>query len=127
AVSNLKVDEGSPLYRLNSLVGSESVVRPEDPTAIAELLTFRRAGDPPEATDVRVQVRSNRIPASEMVWPAAKLAELARLLFRVHDHFAREVYPHIDPLALDFEVKHDADGDVVIKQVRPLVGAADRP
>ncbi|HEY0706740.1 MAG TPA: PEP/pyruvate-binding domain-containing protein, partial [Polyangia bacterium] len=127
AVSNLTVDNGPPLYRLNSQIGSESVVRPEDPTAVAELLTFRRAGTPPEATDVRVQVRSNRVPATELVWPAPKLAELARLLFQVHDHFAAVVYPHIAPLALDFEIKHDADGNVVIKQVRPLVGQGTRP
>lgn len=120
AVSNLQVDDGPPLYQLNSQAGSESVVRPEDPTAVAELLTFRRTGDPPEATDVDVQVPSNRVPDGARVWPDAKLAELGRLLFRVHDHFAAEVYPDIVPLHLDFEVKHDAQGHVVIKQVRPL-------
>jgi hypothetical protein len=120
AVSNLAVDDGPPLYQLNSQAGSESVVRPEDPTAVAELLTFRRAGDPPEVSDIDVQVHSNRVPDGTRVWPDAALAELGQLLFRVHDHFATEVYPDIVPLHLDFEVKHDAQGHVVIKQVRPL-------
>jgi hypothetical protein len=120
AVSNLMVDDGPPLYQLNSQAGSESVVRPEDPTAVAELLTFRRAGEPPEVSDVDVQVHSNRVPEGSRVWPDPALAELGQLLFRVHDHFAAEVYPDIVPLHLDFEVKHDALGHVVIKQVRPL-------
>ena len=120
AVSNLLVDDGPPLYQLNSQAGSESVVRPEDPTAVAELLTFRRAGEPAEVTDVNVQVRSNRVPDGARVWSDASLAELGRLLFRVHDHFAAEVYPELAPLHLDFEVKLDAAGHVVIKQVRPL-------
>jgi pyruvate,water dikinase len=122
AISNLSVpggDEGAALYRLNSQAGSESVVRPEDPTAVAELLTFRRAGDPPAVTDVDIQVRSTLVPDGTNVWPDDKLDELGRLLFRVHDHFATQVYPELAPLHLDFEVKHDALGNVVIKQVRP--------
>lgn len=120
AASNLRVDDGPPVYQVNSQVGSESVVRPEDPTAVAELLTFRREGVPPRATQLQFQVRSNRLPAGAQVWPPETLDELATLLFRVHDHFATVVYPHLVPLHLDFEVKHSADGDVVIKQVRPF-------
>lgn len=123
AVSNLTVDAGDPLYRLNSQLGTESVVRPEDPTAIAELLTFRRRGDPPTVADVQVLVESNRLPAGGRVWPDDKLNELGQLLFLVHDHFAREVYPELSPLRLDFELKYSQEGDVVIKQVRPFVGS----
>lgn len=119
AVSNLKVDEGDPVYRLNSQIGSESVVRPEDPTAVAELITFRRTGD--QVADIRVLVSSNRLPEGQQVWPPEKLAEVGRLLFRVHDHFAADVYRDLSPLHLDFELKHSAEGDVVIKQVRPFV------
>jgi hypothetical protein len=118
AVTNLHVDRGAPLYRLNSQVGSESVVQPEDPTAIAEALTFRRAGEEP--AEVMIQIASNRAPGA--VWPAEKLTQLGRLLFRVHDHFATAVYPTLVPLHLDVEVKHSAEGDVVIKQVRPFFG-----
>lgn len=121
AVSNLIVDDGDPLYRLNSQVGELSVVQPEDPTAVAELLTFRRHGTPPEATDIEVQLESPLAPKGEEVWPRDKLLELSQLLFIVHDHFAREVYPNIAPLALDFEVKLERTGDVVIKQVRPYL------
>lgn len=119
AVSNLIVDDGDPLYRLNSQVGELSVVQPEDPTAVAELLTFRRHGTPPEARDIDVQLESSLAPEGEEVWPRDKLLELSQLLFTVHDHFAREVYPDIAPLSLDFEVKLERTGDVVIKQVRP--------
>jgi hypothetical protein len=123
AVSNLIVDDGAPLYRLNSQVGELSVVQPEDPTAVAELLTFRREGDPAQASDIRVQLGSSLVPEGEQVWPRDKLLELSRLLFTVHDHFAREVYPEISPLALDFEVKLEHSGDVAIKQVRPYLGS----
>jgi pyruvate, water dikinase len=123
ALSNLRVDDGPPLYRLNSQAGSESVVRPEDPTVVAELLTFRREGDPPAATRVGIQVRSSLLPDGATVWPAETLPEVARLLFRAHDHFATHVYPQITPLRLDFELKHDADGRVVCKQVRPFASS----
>jgi hypothetical protein len=127
AVSNLSVDDGAPVYQLSSQVGSESVVRPEDPTAVAEVLTFRREGDPPQAARVEIQVPSNRLPAgAAQVWPAEKVAELGALLFRVHDHFAANVYPQIVPLHLDFELKYSAEGDVVIKQVRPFSGIGDK-
>lgn len=123
AVSNIDVgDGGGPLYRLNSQVGNESVVRPEDPTAVAELLTFRRVGTSLQASDIQVQLSSSRLPAGGRVWPADKLDQVARLLFQVHDHFAVHVYPQISPLHLDFEIKHSAEGDVVVKQVRPFVG-----
>jgi hypothetical protein len=63
------------------------------------------------------------VPEGERVWPDAELNRLGELLFRVHDHFAREVYSQILPLALDFEVKLAQDGAVVIKQVRPYVSS----
>jgi hypothetical protein len=120
-VSNLHVDDGAPLYRLNSQLGELSVVTPEDPNAVAELLTFRRAGDPPEATDIRLELGSSLLPPGGEVWPRDKLLELSQLLFRVHDHFAREVYPQLSPLSLDFEVKLERTGEVTIKQVRPYL------
>jgi hypothetical protein len=119
AVSNLIVDAGAPLYRLNSQVGTESVVQPADPTAVAELLTFRRENDEP--TDVRYELGSSLLEAGEHVWTEAQLTELAHVLFRVHDHFSTAVYPNISPLALDFEVKLTADDEIVVKQVRPYV------
>lgn len=119
AVSNLTVDAGAPLYRLNSQVGTESVVQPDDPTAVAELLTFRRENNEP--TNIRVELYSNLLPANEEVWPREQLDILAGLLFEAHDHFATNIYPNISPLSLDFEIKHTEEGDVAIKQVRPYV------
>jgi hypothetical protein len=118
-VSNLTVDEGAPLYRINSQVGELSVVQPEDPSAVAELLTFRRVDD--AAEDITQQLGSSLVPEGEQVWPRDALLELSELLFTVHDHFAREIYPDIAPLSLDFEVKLERTGDVVIKQVRPYL------
>jgi phosphoenolpyruvate synthase/pyruvate phosphate dikinase len=71
AVTNLHVDDGLPLYRLNSQAGIESVVEPGDPTAVAELLSFRRGGEPPVVSDIRVLVRSNLV--AERVWPDGAL------------------------------------------------------
>jgi hypothetical protein len=122
AVSNVVAEDGVPIYRVNSQVGELSVVQPEDPTAIAELLTFRR-GMPAQAIDIEVLVASSLVPEGDEVWPRDKLLELSQLLFTVHDHFEREVYPDGSPLALDFEVKLERAGDVVIKQVRPYLSA----
>jgi hypothetical protein len=119
AVSNLTVDGGAPLYRLNSQLGTESVVQPDDPRAVAELLTFRRENE--QAADIQIELYSNLTAPNEEVWPRDKLLVLAGLLFRVHDHFAAEIYPHISPLSLDFEIKHTEEGEVSIKQVRPYV------
>lgn len=127
AVTNLHVDDGLPLYRLNSQAGSESVVEPADPTAVAELLTFRRAGIPPTATDLRVLVHSSLVAADATVWPEPALQEVAALLFLLQDHFAVAVYPAISPLRLDVELKLTNQGGVVVKQVRPYVGDRDTP
>ncbi len=122
AVSNLRVDAGDPLYRVNSQVDEWSVVRPEDPTAVAEMLSFRRTGNPPKATQIKLEVHTSLLPAGQEVWPRDKLLELAGLLFRAHDHFEQNVYPSLKPLALDFEVKLEHSGAVSIKQVRPYMG-----
>jgi len=127
AVSNLAAEDGVSLYRVNSQVGELSVVQPEDPTAVAELLTFRRGGVPPQATDIELQVASSLVPEGDEVWPRGKLLELSQLLFTVHDHFEREVYPDISPLSLDFEVKLERTGDVAIKQVRPYLSTDPTP
>lgn len=119
AVSNLSVDQGAPLYRINSQVGTESVVQPADPTAVAELLTFRRENGEP--TDIRLELGSSLLPSGEEVWPRDKLTELAHVLFQLHDHFAANVYPDLSPLSLDYEVKYTDEGEVVVKQVRPYV------
>jgi pyruvate, water dikinase len=127
AVTNLHVDEGLPLYRLNSQAGTESVVEPEDPTAVAELLTFRRSREPPMASDVHVLVSSNLVPEGTMVWPAPALQEVSRLLFLLQDHFSAKVYPALTPLRLDIELKLTSEGNVVVKQVRPYVAEGDKP
>lgn len=124
AVTNLGGggDAGDPLYRVVSQRGEWSVVRPEDPTLIAEVVTFRRSGDPPAPTDVRVLVPSSLVAEGETVWSEADLATLAGLLFTAQDHFAAAVYPELDPLRLDIEVKLTRDGVVQLKQARPYLG-----
>jgi len=123
AVTNLASSSGGPLYRLVSQAGWLSVVRPEDPLMVAEVLTFQRgAGTLPE--DVQVLVPSTLVPPGETVWSPTELATLAELLYLVQDHFAASVYPDIVPLALDLELKRTADGRIVVKQARPYLGAA---
>lgn len=129
AVTNLGTDGGAggggdPLYRVVSQLGEWSVVRPEDPTLTAEVLTFRRSGDPdPAPVDVQIVVPSSLAPPGEPVWPAADLETLAGLLFTAQDHFAAAVYPELVPLRLDIEVKLTRDGVVQLKQARPYLGA----
>ncbi|MBI2374671.1 MAG: hypothetical protein HYV07_11805 [Deltaproteobacteria bacterium] len=119
AVTNLDPDDGLPLYRVNSQAGDVSVVRPEDPLAISELFTFRRKGS--EARELRFQTYSSLMPSETPIFDGAPRDALVRLLFTVHDHFATEVYAHLDPVRLDLELKLTSSGDVVVKQVRPYV------
>ncbi len=126
AVTNLPATSGGPLYRLVSQSGWLSVVRPEDPLMVAEVLTFQRGPGGVDGDDtvdnVQVLVRSTLVPAGETVWSQAELATIAELLFVVQDHFEAEVYPDIEPLALDLEIKRTSDNRVVLKQVRPYLG-----
>jgi hypothetical protein len=123
AVTNLDAGTGAPLYRVVSLPGEWSVVRPEVPTLVPEVLTFRRSGEPPEATEVTVVVPTSALPAGETVWTEAEQETLAALLFAAQDHFAAHVYPELRPLRLDIELKLTADGVVQLKQARPYLGA----
>lgn len=121
--ANAVVVSGLPggLVRVVSQPGDLDVAQPEDPTAVAEVLTFRREAD--RAADVRLLVPSSLLPVGQRIWADADLQALAGLVFTVHDHFAATVYTELDPVRLDMEVKIDRDGRVVLKQVRPYVTA----
>ncbi len=120
------VDGGTPppLYRLVSQVGGESVVRPVDPSAVAETLTFTRLADA-RAGEVRWLTRSSLSP--EPLWSGPRLDELAALLFTVHDHFATAVYGTRARLSLDVEVKLTHDERIVLKQARPYLDPFAHP
>jgi hypothetical protein len=116
AVTNLPVAGAAPLYRVVSQRDGQPVVRPPDPTLVAEAITFRRGADD-RPTEVQVLTRSSLSP--DPLWSEARLAELARLMFTLQDHFASKVYPQMTNLSLDLEIKLTADDRVVIKQARP--------
>lgn len=119
AVTGLEPSADEPLYRVVSQVGEIGVVRPIDPSARPEILTFRRSE---ENTPVAITlVQSSSLANGSPLWADARLDELARLLFDVQDHFAAEVYPELSPLSLDIEVDVTMDGRTVIKQARPYV------
>lgn len=131
AVTNLvttgaSLDGGAvfPLYRVVSQVGGESVVRPVDPSAVAETLSFVRREDD-SVGDVQWFTRSSLSP--DPLWTSGRLAELAGLLFAVHDHFAATVYPQRDHLSLDLEIKVTHDDRIVIKQARPYLDPFANP
>jgi pyruvate,water dikinase len=111
-------DAGLPLYRVVSQVGSESVVRPTDPSAVAETMLFARNSDD-SAADVRWLTHSSLTP--DPLWSDARIHGLASLLFLVHDHFATAVYPGLTHPSLDIELKLTADDRIVVKQARPYV------
>lgn len=122
AVTQVRLDDGNPLYRVVSQAGSQGVVRPADPTLVAEMLTFRRSGTD-VITDLRVLATSSLSePFGSLLWTDDQLTSLGGLLFTVHDYFAREVYPEITDLNLDTEIEVTAVGQIVVKQVRPYVG-----
>jgi hypothetical protein len=120
ALTQLRPDAGDPLYRVVTQLGEVGVVRPTDPTAVAETLTFRRTAD--GAAEVRLLVPSSLSPDGARLWSDPELETLSGLLFLVHDHFAAHVYPALPDLRLDFEVEVTADGRIVIKQARPYLG-----
>jgi hypothetical protein len=117
AVTNLTAPGGGPLFRVVSQRDGQPVVRPPDPTLVAETVTFRRA-DGAGPVDLQTVVFSSLSPGQPL-WSAAQLEQLAGLLFRVQDHFASAVYPQITGLSLDLEIKLTADDRIVIKQARP--------
>ena len=118
ALTELKVDEGLPLYRINSQIGEESVVQPADPNAIGEILTFRRDGT--RLKEIEVLVPSSLKEEGEHIWTQAQLDELGSLLFLAHDHFSTQVYSHIENFSLDVEIKLTSDDRIVLKQARPF-------
>jgi hypothetical protein len=117
-VTNLDSGAGGVQCRVVSQSGGNAVVRPDDPTLVAETMTFRldEQGAPSE---VQVLVPSSLSPTP--LWSVAHLAELGQLLAVVQDHFARVVYPTTTPLSLDLEIKLTSDDRVVIKQARPYI------
>jgi hypothetical protein len=118
AATNLDGHGEAALYRVVSQRGEQSVVRPEDPTLVAETLVFRR-GDGDRPSEVQRLTMSSLSPAP--LWSDDRLGELARLLFLVQDDFARNVYPEAAHLALDIEIKLTRDDRIVFKQARPYL------
>jgi hypothetical protein len=118
AVTNLDGGAGGPLYRVVSQRDRQGVVRPADPSLVAETMTFRRGADD-KPTDVRV-ITPSSLQATPL-WSDARLPELASLLFAVHDHFASKVYPALAHPSIDVEIKLTRDDRIVFKQARPYL------
>jgi pyruvate, water dikinase len=118
AITNLPGASGPPFYRVVSQIPSIGVVRPVDPGAVAEVVTFSRGPDG-KPTDIKTVTPSSLAPGP--LWTDARLAELASKLFTVQDYFAAHTYPQRMPLSLDVEIKLDRNDVVVIKQARPYL------
>jgi pyruvate,water dikinase len=118
AVTNLDAGDGGALYRVVSQGERQGVVRPADPTLVAETMTFRRGADGQPA-EFKILTPSSLSPAP--LWTDAKRAELATLLFQVHDHFATKVYPMLVRPSIDVEIKLTRDDRIVFKQARPYL------
>jgi pyruvate,water dikinase len=107
-----------PIYRVVSQKDGLPVVRPPDPTVVAETLTFRR-GPGDAVLDPKLVVMSSL--AQGPLWTDPQRTTLAGLLYQVQDHFAAKVYPQITNPRFDLEIKLTSDERVVIKQVRPYI------
>jgi hypothetical protein len=120
ALTNLPVTDAAPFNRVISQRDGNPVVRPPDPTLVAEVMTFRRGSDD-RAIDVQVVTHSSL--SAEPLWSDTHMIELGRLLAKVQDHFTVNVYPRIPALSLDLEIKLTEDDRIVIKQARPYYTA----
>ncbi|MBN1611621.1 MAG: hypothetical protein JW940_33610 [Polyangiaceae bacterium] len=118
AVTNLSDPDGEPYTRVVSQVGGQPVVDPPDPTVVAETLTFRKSSD---GTVMDAQVLTSSSLSPLPIWSRTRLQELADLLSVAQAHFETDVYPEIQPLELDIEIKVTRDDRIVIKQARPYV------
>jgi pyruvate,water dikinase len=107
-----------PIYRIVSQRDGLPVVRPPDPSVVAETMTFRR-GPGDSVVDPKVVIMSSL--ATGPLWTEAQRTVLAKLLYLVQDHFASKVYPQIAAPRFDLEIKLTSDERVVIKQVRPYI------
>jgi pyruvate,water dikinase len=124
AVTALDGGGGLPVYRVVTQVAEVGVVQPDDPSAAPETLLFRRgAGD--EVLEPEVLIASSFSEDGGSLWSDAQLETLGAVLYAIQDHFAREVYPDVDRLSLDVEIKLTHDDRIVVKQARPY--AAARP
>lgn len=104
-------------FRVISQRAPESVVRPDDPWAVAEVRVLTRTSD---GFGDELLVPSSLAEGS--LWSDEQLARLAPLLFAVHDHFAA-LYDDVDA-NFDLEVKLTSDGSIVLKQIRPYLTGA---
>jgi pyruvate, water dikinase len=122
AITALEADDGPTLYRVVSQVAEVGVVRPDDPTAVPETLVFRRGHDDAVLAP-EVLVSSSFAAEGDSLWSEAQVQTLGRLLYQVQDQFQSHVYPSLQPLSLDLEIKLTHDDRIVIKQARPYVTA----
>lgn len=115
------------LYRVNTQLGSIGIVKPDDPTAVAEEMTFRR-GENSQIEDVNVLTKSSLSPDADL-WDAQQKQVLANKVTAAHDHFASEVYSDINNPAFDIEVEvlgdTKADEKVFLKQLRPYLSSTN--
>jgi pyruvate,water dikinase len=118
AVTNLEGGAGGPLYRVVSQKDRQGVVRPADPTLVAETMTFHRG---PDGKPADFQVVALSSLSATPLWSDAQRSELAALLFAVHDHFAKSVYPALTHPSIDIEIKLTRDDRIVFKQARPFL------
>jgi hypothetical protein len=117
AVTNLPGGSGAPVFRVVAQLGEVGVVRPIDPSAVPETLTFQRS--PAHAPTAVMRLTPSSIsPGGAPMWSDAALRVLAGLLFQVQDHFVG-VYGGNRARRFDVEVDVTSDARIVVKQVRP--------
>ena len=117
-LTNFNSALGTPEYRVVSQVGTESVVRPDNPTAIAETRMVGRGID--DTLVFNKVLSSSNLSKGAALWNESDFTELMQTVFAVHDYFANQVY--MDPtIQLDLEIKLTHDQEIVVKQVRPYV------
>ena len=124
AVTNVARTDGTRTDRMLSQFGEESVVDPDNPNALPEVLNMVHDLSTEGGFTSTVVAQSTLAPDARPLWTVAQQRELAVLFRLVHQHFAAAWPADSGPACFDMEIKLEADGRITIKQVRPYSGCA---
>jgi phosphoenolpyruvate synthase/pyruvate phosphate dikinase len=119
AITKNPFDPSWPGLYINAQVG-ESLITNPDGSRPDEFLVSRIG--PNQEWETQYVTHSDQVPAGRTVLTDANVRVLVSALERIQAHFRRVYHAEQDPkFAMDVEWKFDRQGQLVVKQARPVV------